>query len=424
MKTDVLIAESFVELQQFLATTIEQSNFKLSQINISDQQEWYLQDGALSHHSGGFFHVTGLKSQSSNEEHLVLFQPQNALTGLALCRRNKSIYVLLQARIEPGNTGIGQYGPTIQSTPANYQKVHRGKTTSYLDLFYTYNAQARPIAHYMQLDLGKRYFQKSKSHIYIEVPELIETKENMIWVSLSIITKTLDQHNFINADLRSLISVLDWDLFLHNRQMYFLSSDQNRFYSALISGNRLGTWELTSITTLMNWKLLDEGIVDISNSGISVSLYQISCTSREVNSWVQPLMKSHSQGLVVLFMRSSGENMEFLVSLDSEYGITGEQSILPSIVIYPGESSTDKRPWIDGVVISEFVQSDEGGRFYQHESVYQLVQTTNNVATTNQYWISIHTLKQLLKTSNSVSFQLRCIASLIVEKLNPLTFSN
>ena len=206
--------------------------------------------------------------------------------------------------------------------------------------------------------------------------------------------------------------------------MYFLSSDQNRFYSALISGNRLGTWELTSITTLMNWKLLDEGIVDISNSGISVSLYQISCTSREVNSWVQPLMKSHSQGLVVLFMRSSGENMEFLVSLDSEYGITGEQSILPSIVIYPGESSTDKRPWIDGVVISEFVQSDEGGRFYQHESVYQLVQTTNNVATTNQYWISIHTLKQLLKTSNSVSFQLRCIASLIVEKLNPLTFSN
>lgn len=426
MRPKPRVAESLADFQQFLKVTIERSNFQLSQINISNQQEWRLSDGAFSHLSGGFFHVTGLENRETGEEHLVLFQPQSSITGLALYRTNDSIYVLLQARIEPGNSGIGQYGPTIQSTPANYLRVHGGKQTPYLDLFTTYSSQAQPIANSMQLDLGKRYFHKSKSHIYVEVPMLIETQENMIWVPLSVIAKALAHDNFINADLRSLVSVLDWDMFFTNKKFHILPDDQSRFYSALLSDNRLdvGSWKFTPVTGLKNWKLLDEGIVDISNSGISVGFYQISCTNREVNTWVQPLMKSHSQGLVALLMRNHGDEVEFLVSLDLEYGISGKQIVLPSYVIYPGEDLANKPAWITGSILSEFVQSDEGGRFYQHESVYQLIQTPGNFTLENQqHWISIHTLKCLLKTSNMVSFQLRCIASLVIEKLNPLTFS-
>ncbi len=426
MNSKTVIAESILELQNFLAETIKQSDFELSVINFSDQSEWQLQDGALSHICGGFFHVNGLKNRRTQEEHLVLFQPQSALTGLAMCRRNDTVYILLQARIEPGNTGIGQYGPTIQATPANYLRNHEGKKTSYVDLFNTFNPRAKVIANSVQLDLGKRYYQKSKSHTYIEVDDLIETEQNMIWVALPAIAGALDLDNFLNADLRSLLSIFNWSRFLHNQDIEPSAKPPVNFFYQLINRRafRADPWAFTPITELNDWKLSDSGIEDISKSGVSVSLYRVSCTNREVISWVQPLMKGSNPGLVKLLMRNHNKKVEFLLSLKEEFGISNEQTILPSYVVYPGEKPTHKALLTKGTVVAEFVQSDEGGRFIQHESIYQLVQTTGEFSIEDyQFWVSAHTLKKLLSTSNIVSFQLRCITSLIVEMLNPSSFN-
>ncbi len=45
---------------------------------------------------------------------------------------------------------------------------------------------------------------------------MIETKEGMIWVPLEVIGEVLTSDNILNVDLRSLISVFDWDLFVNN----------------------------------------------------------------------------------------------------------------------------------------------------------------------------------------------------------------
>ena len=98
-----------------------------------------------------------------------------------LRKEEGNIYVLVQARIEPGNSRIGHFGPTIQSTPANYMRLHGGKSTPYLEYFFGCKPKdARVIGNSMQYDLGKRYYQKSKTLIYVEVPEFLETDENMI----------------------------------------------------------------------------------------------------------------------------------------------------------------------------------------------------------------------------------------------------
>src|SRR5690606_41731347 len=100
---------------------------------------------ALSHSSKGFVHVCGLQHQETKEQKLVLFQPQSALTGLAIHRKENKVYILLQARIEPGNTKVGQYRPTIQSTPANYVRLHGRTATAGVDWFTPYESGLRQL---------------------------------------------------------------------------------------------------------------------------------------------------------------------------------------------------------------------------------------------------------------------------------------
>ena len=439
MKPSLRIARSALDLKSFLQTTIKSSNYKLSPIKLSQQQEWNLTDGVLGHRSGGFFYISGLVDNISGKEQLVLYQPQGAFNGLVVCKQEKNVYVLLQARVEPGNSGIGQYGPTIQSTPANYLRFHGGKETPYFDFFFKYNPQVRPIANSMQLDLGKRYFQKSKILSYVESGSLVETAENMIWVPLKLVSEVLHYDNFLNTDLRSMLGVFDWDLFLdfNTSASHTSITHANHFSDNNLSGKNMG--KLVPLSQLQSWELTDEGIVDKANTGVSANIYQVVSTTREVKTWVQPLLCTANRGAIALLVRQVGDNftsnhsknlttdrqLEFLISYRSEFGISGEKVLLPSQIVYPGENHQHQTTLCqEGKVLYEVIQSEEGGRFYQNENIYQIILVDSSFESGDeQSWVSVDTLKELLKTSNKVSIQLRCIASLVLENINPHTFA-
>ena len=449
MKSNLKVARSALDLKSFLQATIEKADFKLSRVKLSQQQEWNLVHGVLGHKSGGFFYITGLVDNISGEEQLVLYQPQGAFNGLVLRKQEQDVYILLQARVEPGNSGIGQYGPTIQSTPANYLRFHGGKETPYFDFFFKYNPQVRPIANSMQLDLGKRYFQKSKILSYVESDSLVDTAENMIWVPLKAVTEVLHYDNFLNTDLRSMLGVFDWDLFLDRNPSTDIDTTHTNHlgFDHNLIGKNMG--KLVPISQLQNWELTESGIVDRANTGISANIYQIVSTTREVKTWVQPLLCTANRGLITLLVRQAEDKsldghhsnfpsdkpngmaslrlpqLEFLISYQSEFGISGEKVLLPSQIIYPGENDQNQTTlYKDGKVLCEVVQSEEGGRFYQNENIYQIILVDSNVESGDeQFWISADTLKGLLKSSNKVSIQLRCIASLVLKDINPCTFA-
>lgn len=426
MRKNIRIAQRAIELQQFLDETIRESQFVIEKIKSNEQSNWSIRNGVLSHVSNGFFQVSGLKNKLTTEEHLVFFQPQSALTGLALFVDRDTVYILLQARIEPGNSNIGQYGPTIQSTPANYLQMHGGKKTSYVELFNGFSPNCNPIENSMQLDLGKRYFQKSKLHSYVECKKLLETEPNMIWAPLRIIFETMSFDNFINADLRSLISIFDWDLFLYqnlsNKTVEKLRHDD----LLVLAKNQFGksSWELAPIEQLKGWEIRDEGIIDVSNTGITVGMYKVACRTREVSEWSQPLMSASNMGLVLFLVRKIKNSFECLITIGYEFGVSGYVTILPSWVRYAGtENGNEILDQIDGIEIAKMIQSEEGGRFYKNESLYRikLVDIEINIEP-DQRWISMEFLKSILKSSNQASFQLRCISSLLMEYLNPLTY--
>ncbi len=419
------VATSSGELRAYLAETISRSQFTLQRIKLSEQNQWSLRDGAISHFSNGFFHVTGLKNRHSAEEHLVLYQPQSALTGLALYKDGRDVYVLLQARVEPGLLNIGEYGPTVQSTAANYLQLHGGRETSHIELFRSYSPIANPLGHTIQFDLGQRYFQKQKLHSYVELDELLDTAENMIWVPLPVIAAVLHDDNFLNPDLRSLLAVFDWDRYLHGD----LTGSQNQENMAgnwlTLPPNQLGNndWKLVALEDLMGWAITDYGVADLSASGIWVDMFHTSCFSREVREWSQPLLSCANHGLVLLLVRERDGDFEFLLSTEYEFGIGGGVVVLPSIVIYPGDNrERSSTLFANETVLAMMRQSEEGGRFYDNESIYQVILARDTVTVEpHQSWVKAETLKALLKSSSRASLQLRCIASLVLDLLNPIT---
>lgn len=411
------IAESKDELIDYLETIKSISNYELSKINLEDQQAWKIQDGVLSHSSNGFFNAVGLKNnQFPEEEKLMLYQPQSALTGLLIFPRDGRLYVLLQARVEPGNTGVIQYGPTIQSTPANYLKLHGGKATAYVNLFTQYSPECQLLTHSMQHDLGSKYFQKSKTHHYLLAEDWIETEENMIWASMDAILGMMEEDNLMNADLRSLLVVMDWEFYFKPSTSHkLLGIDSFQFTPPHQD------YQLVPLDRLTQWKINSEGIVPVDNQPTSVHMYHFSCTNREVAAWSQPLFIVTGRGLIQLVYRKTTNDFEFLVTLGKEAGISTPFAFYPSRMSLPEEHHP---PFLDtpGLVIRELIQCDEGGRFFQNDNLYQLVLVDDLEPIENQNWISRAQLKHLLQASNHCSFQLRCAASLAIDLLNSEVF--
>ena len=80
---------------------------------------------------------------------------------------------------------------------------------------------------------------------------------------------------------------------------------------------------------------------------------------------------------------------------------------------------------VNETLLAEMAQSEEGGRFYNNESVYRVILIADNSkidVKSGQRWVRAETLKSILSSSNSTSLQLRCIASLILDLINPHCF--
>ena len=73
-------------------------------------------------------------------------------------------------------------------------------------------------------------------------------------------------------------------------------------------------------------------------------------------------------------MRQIGDESEFFISYQSEFGISREKVLLPSYIVYPGENYQNQNTlYKKGKVLCKVIQSEEGGRFYLNENIYQII---------------------------------------------------
>lgn len=397
-------------------------NFFVERINFSDSLDWFFKDGALIHKSRGFFSIVGIEDEGKNQ-HLLMYQPQHAITGLLTSMIDGKRCYLIQARAEPGNINGIQFGPTVQSTPANYMRLHGGNTTPYLEWFIYNTRDVKVVSESTQLDFGERYLYKCKRLIIVELSVPVESHDNYVWISHDLFIEMLNENNLFNLDLRSLFSLLPWNYHAYEK----IVINSNRIANVLNhfvpkSKNSF----IIDLRNLSNWDISDLSISEkIDRQNFSVSLYKITTKGREINNWVQPLISSHSFGKVILLYRKINGYMNVLVSINNEIGLSSGCAIFPTCYYYPGNAPRKSLEMINEIIeynnidlISTVENSDEGGRFYQDVSYYELYKVDNQIKIigNNLVWLNLKELYIFLNMSNIVSIQLRAAISQLFVK--------
>lgn len=417
------IINSLQELEAFRAGTEAMLPNSCRPISLAEQDSWHWTDGALTHVSGGYFHVVGLQRPAADGERLLMYQPQSALTGLLLyAPAGRLPWVLVHARAEPGNMPVVQYGPTIQSTQANYLRAHGGKATAYLEYFFGYHPQGCLLRQSHQFDLGSRYYQKTKSHHYVLATQLPNTQEHFAWVPLEVLLQAVQHDNYLNPDLRSLLAVYDWQVHLGHastqapaglEQLYTLVQQAEQQY--------LPAWQMVPVEQLNGWQQQPTGVMPKGGQGLGAQLYEVIAGSREVAKWAQPLLTASSPGHVQQLLRQGPHGTEWLVTVDTEAAVNAVALVNASGVAYPGGDVLVGRLHTGGQPWRSIWQCDEGGRFYRMESRYEVrwVAADEVAPLPNQCWLNTAAVKQLLAASNRCTIQFRCLASLLLDELNP-----
>lgn len=402
-------------------------NFTIGQV--SQPKDWGFRDGALQHTSGGFFSVSGFRDLRYGQQHLLLHQPQGAVNGWVSRWFDGRRDYLVQARAEPGNVGGVQFGPTLQSTPANYLRLHGGAASSFAELFLNYTPNLKAVFETQQLDQGGRYAQKTKRVGMIETTSETQLPMGFHWVTAEVLTEAAGLDFLLNTDFKAGLAVLPWSSDPASGELTprsdlvrksLASRVREEGYGAAVMSvqGELRPLDTVPLEELEDWRISANGIEPLNpDRNISVNFYKCTADAREVASWVQPLVAADGQGLVVLACRVREGLLEIRVSVSDEVGLPTGSALGPTYLSYPGEAARPPE-WLQKEVDTPWLEtheSDEGGRFYNHRSRYRLVFVPDELTIAEPgAWLNVAELKAALMTSNLCTIQLRTVAALLL----------
>tara|TARA_B100001105_G_scaffold71366_1_gene56083 strand:- start:433 stop:1176 length:744 start_codon:yes stop_codon:yes gene_type:complete len=195
----------------------EESDMIVEEIGINDLDKWNVDknSGNITHDSGGFFEVIGVKVSNTFDREVgkkgwtqpMIGKNPGGILGILMKRINGVPHYLLQAKAEPGNIGKLQLSPTLQATTSNLLKAHGGIRPKFSEYF-DEPKNAKIIYAKWQSEDGGRFHLKSNYNMIVEVDEDLNIPDSFIWVTLYQIKQLLKIENFVGPHIRGIISYL------------------------------------------------------------------------------------------------------------------------------------------------------------------------------------------------------------------------
>jgi dTDP-4-dehydro-6-deoxy-alpha-D-glucopyranose 2,3-dehydratase len=189
--------------------------FKAELIGLDEVRGWSRdENGNVRHKSGQFFGVEGVRIESgslrevSSWDQPIYTQPEGGILGL-IAREHAATGVefLLQAKAEPGNIGVLQLCPTIQSTWSNIRRAHGGRSSPMLEVLAA-KTGVRIVYRAEHNEEGGRFWRKSNENViaFLDDESVIKTDMAMFcWASLSQIKELALIDNVVSPFVKTIL---------------------------------------------------------------------------------------------------------------------------------------------------------------------------------------------------------------------------
>ncbi len=438
-------------LNEWFAERKSNHVFSLQQIPFSELKNWSFETktGNLSHCSGGFFRIEGVRVETNWGnvpvwEQPIINQPEIGYLGFITKDIGGILHFLIQAKMEPGNIDLIQLAPTLQATRSNFTRIHQGRKPLYLEYF-TDKSSSKVLADALQSEQGARFLRKRNRNIIIKTEEEIPVYDDFCWMSLGEILHAMKQNNLINMDARTVLSCIPFnvdDVTANTGQLRskfgisFLRSLSNKADS-LYTNEEIISWftdqkfryeldvKRIPLSSVTNWERNEYEIKHESGRFFSVIACSVEADNREVASWTQPLVKAHQKGLIAYVVKEFNGVLHFLVQAKVEPGNFDVVEMAPTVQCLTGsyqDSPPDRRPpFVEYVLnapqekrIIDTLQSEEGGRFFREENRNIVIDMQNDsfdFIPDNYIWMTAGQLKEFIKYNNFVNVQARSLLS-------------
>ena len=188
----------------------------VDKIPLRDVQDgWRVTEDEISREDGRFFRVLGVNVKIANREVAKWCQPivQPLQEGLCVLFRKRikgEMHYLLQAKVECGNFDVVELAPTIQCLTGDFRIEPLERWPIYVKDFVDGKIPGVKIFDTLQSEEGGRFFHEQNRNIVFELDERVDfmPNERFIWMTLPQIKEFLRFNNYLNIQVRSLISAL------------------------------------------------------------------------------------------------------------------------------------------------------------------------------------------------------------------------
>jgi len=428
MKNKILVSIDGLksEFERLRKTT----NFSVKQINFSQLDSWAFQDssGNLAHSSGKFFKIEGLRIKTNFGliefwEQPIINQPEIGILGIITKKLDGVRYFLMQAKAEPGNINTFQLSPTIQATKSNYTQVHKGKQPLFLEFFLN-RPKSKVLIDQLQSEQGARFLRKRNRNMIVEIGEEIDLPPNFYWLTLEQIKEFLTVDNFVNMDARSVFSCIPRAMTegccLHTKSEIISWLEECKIkYQCQV--------EAIALKDVKGWQIGDKEIRHESRKFFSVIAVAVEVENREVASWSQPLLKQANIGMVGFLIKKVSGVWHVLIQAKLEAGYIDSVEMVPTVSFSDSKQGPENNylpPFADFFLAAKPEQikfsvifSEEGGRFYQAQNKYMIVEIDEKKELNlfpNYIWMTFGQLSEFTRETSSVSIEARSLLAYLL----------
>ena len=390
------------------------SQKKLNRINVkikklNDLENWNYSKKLILHSSQRFFKIVGIEVKSNfagkNWDQPIIVQKEKGILGIIKNKKTKKY--LLQAKVEPGNKNKLQLSPTVQATKSNYQRIHGGKKTSYLNIFKT-----NKIKFITQTEQGYRYLFKFNKNALVEIKKKIKILKNFYWFSKEDLKYLIKRKSVLNMDTVSVFSS-----FIKKNTIDLPFKKMNEINNWIRQNDKIFKLKIKvkPLANLINWKVKSDTITHKNNKHFSVVGINIICNNREIKEWDQPIIKGKRLAFAGYLIKEFNKTDHYLCKYNKKPGLkkstlscTINTSDLDNFNTNNHLISFEKKMIRDFFFnkkkkikkIFDNILSDEGGRFFHCEIKYKALKLLNKTKVkipSNYFWISQNQMIEMIK---------------------------